>query len=73
MSFADIIKLWPTRAALAGDIRVSPQAITNMLKRGSIPSQYWSAMVEGASERGINGVTLNALAKAAAQKMRAAA
>ncbi|NVM42807.1 hypothetical protein HWX16_22150 [Ochrobactrum intermedium] len=68
-AFLTIIDLWPTRSALAEDIGRSPQAVTNMIARGNIPSCYWKRMVLRAAERGIAGVTYERLAEAAAQEV----
>ena len=39
-----------------------------MKSRGSIPPAYWSDLVSAAQERGIEGVTLEALAEVAKAK-----
>lgn len=68
MSFIQMVNLWPTRAAFATDIGATPQAVTNMIKRDSVPARYWADMVRGANERGLDGVTLHALSQAAARR-----
>ena len=58
---AEIVDLWPSPAALAGDInryaksgrRVSPGLVRKWRERNSIPSNYWRVLVHCASLRGI--------------------
>ncbi|WP_420959329.1 hypothetical protein [Brucella sp. IR073] len=66
--FLTIIGLWPTRSAFAEDIGVSPQAVTNMIARGNIPSCHWKRMVSRAAERRLEGVSYERLAEAAAAR-----
>lgn len=64
-TFKDIIKLWPSKAAFAADIGTSPQAVTNMIGRKSVPARYWTLATAAAARRGITGATLDAFAEAA--------
>lgn len=72
MTHADLINLWPTIVAFAGDIGVNYEAAKGMRRRGSVPSGYWRAMVVAARERGIEGVTYERLAEMAAITREAA-
>ncbi|MCY0150593.1 hypothetical protein OEG84_25265 [Hoeflea sp. G2-23] len=66
-SFRTIIDQWPSRGDFAADIGVTPQHATNIYTRDGIPSKYWAALVASASDRGIDGVTLDVLARIAAK------
>ena len=65
-SFADVIDLWPSAEALAGDIGVRPGLPPVWKHRRAIPSKHWLAVAEAAARRGIAGVTVDALAALAA-------
>ncbi len=65
-SFADVIDLWPSAEALAGDIGVRPGLPPVWKHRRAIPSKHWLAVAEAAAQRGIAGVTVDALAALAA-------
>lgn len=62
-----IIKAFGGPSALARLLAVSPQAVTNMRARNSIPSEYWARLVQAAATREIEGITFEALAKIAEQ------
>ena len=64
LNVRDIFDHWPSRAALADDIGVTPQAITNMIARNSIPSRYWQRIIAAAARRSISGVTFESLSLA---------
>lgn len=65
LTVTDIIAKWPSAAEMARDIGLRRPGHGAMMKmRGSIPAPYWSALVEAAEKRGIEGVTLEALAQA---------
>lgn len=66
-TFQQIIDLWPSRVAFADDIGVSPQAVTNMVTRDSVPARYWIKMVGAADRRCIAGINLTTLAVAASK------
>lgn len=66
-NFQNIIDLWPSRIAFAEDIGVSPQAVTNMVTRDSVPARYWIKMVNSADRRCIGGINLATLAIAASK------
>jgi hypothetical protein len=51
-------------------ISVTTEHAASMRRRGSIPSAYWLLLVTKAAERGIEGVTLEVLAKLAATAPR---
>jgi len=62
MSHADVIHLWPSVADFGSDIGVAYETAKAMRRRGSIPAPYWRRVVYAASERGLEGVTLDRLA-----------
>lgn len=64
MSHAEIIKRWKSLSEFAEDLSVSYGTAKAMRRRGSIPDRYWLTAVEAAERRGINGVTLEGLARA---------
>jgi hypothetical protein len=66
-----LLGLWPSPEVLAGDIGASVSAIRKWAQRGSIPAEYWTALVGAACGRGIPGVTLEALAEMHARRSAA--
>lgn len=73
MTHVDIINSWPTLSDFADDLGVAYGTAKAMRRRGSIPSEHWIAVVAGARSRGIDGVSLEALAQAAASRLEASA
>jgi hypothetical protein len=71
MTFRDIIALWGSAEALATDLRTSGVTVRAWRNRDSIPGGWWTLIVDAAAARGIQGVSLEVLARAA-QKARAA-
>lgn len=67
-TFRTLIERWPSLSAFADDIGVIYVTAQGMHRRGSIPSEYWAAVVEGATKRGIAGVNLEILAAISAAK-----
>lgn len=67
-TFRTLIERWPSLSAFADDIGVIYVTAQGMHRRGSIPSEYWAAVVEGATKRGIAGVDLEILAAISAAK-----
>jgi hypothetical protein len=68
----DLIALWPSLQALADDLSytgVTILAVRKWSHRKRIPSEYWFAVVNAAAERGIKGVTLEALAELDAKRL----
>lgn len=63
MTHAAIINLWPSLSSFADDIGVPYVTAKAMRRRGSIPAPYWMMAVSKASERGLDGVTLERLAE----------
>jgi hypothetical protein len=61
-SFQTLIDAWPSLADFAADIRISENTAKGIRRRDNIPSAYWADAVIGAAQRGIEGVTLEALA-----------
>lgn len=70
---ADIIGLWPNAVALADELGVSVITVRSWKQRNSIPPVHWLSLVDRAASRGIEGVTLEALARIAAQSARSTA
>nr|BDD43725.1 hypothetical protein 6 [Spirochaetaceae bacterium] len=66
MTHSDIINLWPNLSQFADDLGVRYGTAKAMRRRGRIPPEYWCCLVQKASERGICGVTTDALAEAVA-------
>jgi len=61
----DIISKWPSASEMARDLGLRRAGHGAMMKmRGSIPPQHWPKLVEAAAQRGIEGVTFEALAVA---------
>lgn len=69
-SFSDIISAWPSAAELGRDIGVTGLVVRTWRARGSIPSEYWIAIIRAAKDRKIKGVTLECFARMAAEKGR---
>lgn len=67
MTHSEIISQWPSLSEFAADIGVEYGTAKAMRRRSSIPPQYWVTIVAKAAERGVKGVTYEALALAAAQ------
>ena len=61
-SFTALIGRWPSITEFAQDIGVVPQQGYNMSRRNSIPVDHWAATIIAAERRGIDGVTLEAMA-----------
>lgn len=72
MTHVQIINLWPSLSDFASDIGVQYGTAKAMRRRGSIPSEHWLCMTAKAAERGISGVSLEALASAVAKSPEAA-
>lgn len=66
MSHSATIDLWPSLSAFAEDLSIAYGTAKQMRRRGSIPAQYWTVVVAKAAERGLERVTLEALAQAVA-------
>jgi hypothetical protein len=65
----DVMAKWPTDSDFARDIGLKhPSHAQTMKVRGSIPAAYWSKIVAAAKARGIKGVTLEVLARIAADR-----
>lgn len=67
-----IIDLWPSLSDFAEDLNVRYGTAKAMRRRGSIPPEYWLAVVESAALRNINEVSLESLARAVARIQEAA-
>lgn len=67
-TFDEIFTAFGGAAALARAIGIEPVHAQTMKARRSIPAPYWSQIVTAAQERGIETVTLEALAEMATAK-----
>ena len=47
---------------LASELGVDPPTVSKWKDRGSVPGKYWFGIVRFAEQRGVNGITLEALA-----------
>ena len=72
-SFAAIIDLWPSAEAFGDAIGTTGANARKMKARDSIDSSYWESLVAAALLRGQKGVTLELLARLAAQRKGKAA
>ncbi|HTV69299.1 MAG TPA: hypothetical protein VMF90_12250 [Rhizobiaceae bacterium] len=72
MTHVDVINLWPSLSEFAADLSIEYGTAKAMRRRGSIPSEYWVAVVKSAERRELAGVTLEALALAVASEASAA-
>lgn len=68
-TFLDIMNLWPSQAALAGDLGVDPKLVAVWRHRKSVPPGYWLDLTKAAEARGIPDVTLERLAGVAAARI----
>lgn len=68
MSHVSFIDKWPSLAEFADDLFIAYGTAKAMKRRGSVPSQYWELMIDGAIRREIDGVTYEALALAVSCK-----
>jgi len=64
MLHSEIIDRWPSLTDFASDLSVEYGTAKAMRRRGSIPPDYWPTVVQSASRRGINGVSLELLVQA---------
>lgn len=68
-TFAEVIDRWPSLQCFADDIGVRYVTAQLMRHRNSIAAKHWQAAVSGADARHIAGVTLDVLAKLAAEEV----
>jgi hypothetical protein len=71
MNIVDIFEAFGGQAKTAALLEVTPQAISNMKKRRSIPSLYWPTLVGKAKELENPAITFETLAELQAQKAAA--
>lgn len=67
MTHSEIISLWPSLSDFADDLGIQYGTAKAMRRRDSIPPEYWIAVTDKAKERGLDGVSLEALAEAVAR------
>ena len=70
MDHAAIIRLWPSKEALASDIGEARHRVNMWHFRNSIPGYAFAAIVDAAARREFKGVTLQGLCDAAAKRRR---
>lgn len=75
MNHRDIIGLWPSIAEFARDLGLSSPFVTAYAwhRRGSIPHEYWSAVITSAKDRKFKGITLATLSESAPARRKKAA
>lgn len=63
-TFRDVIRLWPSKEALASDVSVRLPAVNKWWQRDRIPAERWSAILstDKARSSGVTSETLVALA-----------
>jgi len=64
-SHRDVIDSWPSIGKFAGDIGVAYNTAKHMRRRGSIPPEYFSAVVAAAKRRALHAIDFESLARAA--------
>jgi hypothetical protein len=69
-SFREIISLWPTPDALAGEIGEKPWTVRKWKQRDRIPSSAWMAVAAAAAQRG-HDVTAEQMARLVAREVAA--
>lgn len=62
MDVSEVLKSFGGAQAVATLLEITPQAITNMKARGTIPARHWPKLVEEARARQIDTVTYESLA-----------
>lgn len=72
MTHAEIINKWPSLSDFADDLGVQYGTAKAMRRRASIPPEHWLTIIGKATEREIEGVTLEVLASAVAKQPEAA-
>lgn len=65
-SHREIVSRWPSIAAFADDIGVAYETAKKMNQRSSIGRDYWLKVVEAAAKRGIDGISIELIARASA-------
>lgn len=68
-----VFDLWPSLEAVSDDFKaaghdISASAVSKWAQRGKIGPEYWMPLVGIASDRGLEGVTFEALAAMHARK-----
>jgi hypothetical protein len=71
VSFATVIRLWPSYTDLADDCGVSYQTVASWRRRSSIPQKHWEQIERSARNRHIHGITYDYLRSIAAHCQRA--
>lgn len=72
-TFIQIISRWDGADKLAEDLGVPASHVRTMIARNSVSPEHWPRMVEGAKQRGIEGLTYEHLVHAYANRHAARA
>jgi hypothetical protein len=67
----DVFSAFNTTAEIAAGLKVPYQTAAAWRRRKSIPSRYWSTLIDRAREKRIPGLTLDALARINTSSARA--
>lgn len=70
-TFAEIIAAWGDDAVFAEEVGAPRSLVAVWKHRNSIPAPYWSGVLASAEKRGIEGVTVDVLAKLSRRQRRA--
>lgn len=70
-TFRDIIGLWPSHRAMAGDIGANHWAVAKWHQRDNIPPEWWNAVLAAARRSG-HVLTAQSMTDIAAKRREAA-
>ena len=70
-TFRDIIGLWPTHRAMAGDIGANHWAVAKWYQRDNIPPEWWNDVISAARRSG-HELTAQRMTHIAARRREAA-
>lgn len=70
-TFAEIIAAWGDDAVFAEEVGAPRSLVAVWKHRNSIPAPYWGGVIAGAEKRGLDGVTLELLARLSRQRRSA--
>jgi hypothetical protein len=71
-TFRDIIGLWPSHRAMAGDIGANHWAVAKWHQRDNIPPEWWNDVLAAAVRFGHEGLTAQLMADIAGKRREAA-
>lgn len=64
-TFSDVIALWPNSEELGKALKIKGPTVRKWRARDRIPPEYWAGLVAAAEQAGIDGVSLDLLARLA--------